>query len=108
MQTLEIIKKYLGEDATALDVELFAGVKERTLFNWYNDKPQTFRAVILGAAIIKKKLALSANELESKRIELLTQKFIEQGGNVELVVGTVMEPEDVPPVARKWGNENFD
>ena len=101
MQALEIIKQYDLEDA--LEVEIFAGVKERTLFNWFHDKQQLFRAVVIGAAVIKKKLNLTKHEIERRRIEKLTQQFVEDGGNIEVVVGTVLDPEDVPIKAQSWG-----
>lgn len=97
MKALEIIKKLMGPDADAAEVEVFTSVKQRTLFNWFETKPQVFRSTVIGAAEIKKKLNLKPNEIERKKIIILTKQFIENEGYIEKVKSVVI---DTPAKAR--------
>ena len=82
LKMLEVIKRHSFKDA--IEVEVFTGVKQRTLFNWYNDRPQSFLCMVVGASLVKKRLNLKEHEVERRKIEILTQEFIEAGGVVEM------------------------
>ena len=64
--------------ADALEVEIYTAVKRRTLYNWFNSHPQRFRAAVIGAATIKRKLNLKATEVNRKRIAKETGDFLER------------------------------
>jgi len=102
MTALQFIKSLGLEDA--LEVEIYTAVKERTLYNWYNKYPHRFKCMVLAAATIKKKLKLTTNEVDRKKIEILTRRFLEQGGGVEVVENL---EKTIDPKAKPWGQELF-
>ncbi len=94
MKALEEIRAAGMTDA--LEVEIYTSVKQRTLYNWFNTHPQRFRATVIGAATIKRKLNLKTIEVNRKRIAIETKDFLERGGKIE----TVTHLTDAKPIAK--------
>lgn len=92
MTALKTIKSYGLEDA--LEVEILTSVKERTLYNWFNNYPRRFECMVMAAATIKKRLGVSCKDLERKKLEVLTEQFLENGGAIEVIDNVI---QNVPP-----------
>jgi len=79
MKTATDIFRKMGLNDAA-EVEVLTGHARRNLYRWFKEDRQKFDVAVIAASQIKKRIKLK--DLNRETIKLLTQEFVDNGGEI--------------------------